>query len=189
MQPNGRLLMMKSLTGININLERGASSQNFLRHTSATTLQMNTKPSFSDGTASRKKVRCAIRGDTMVPSVEYDYENPSAQTPSHTCVRLLVALTAANSAVMESWDVPGAYPQAAADPNYRQTMIQPPRSDGTYEAPGSNFVPSKRRCSEPTMRDSYGHDIVTLSLIAGAGLQSRANQQPSSSIIARNGLL
>jgi hypothetical protein len=51
-------------------------------------------------------------------------------------MRLLVALTAANGAVMESWDVPGAYPQTDADPNYRQTMIQPPRSDGTYEAPG-----------------------------------------------------
>jgi hypothetical protein len=81
-------------------------------------------------------VRRAIRGDTMVPGVEYDSEKTSAQTPSHTSLRLLVALTAANSAVMKSWDVPGAYPQADADPNYRQTMIQPPRSDGTYEAPG-----------------------------------------------------
>jgi hypothetical protein len=37
---------------------------------------------------------------------------------------------------MESWEVRGAFPQAEADPNYRQTMIQPPRSDGFYEAPG-----------------------------------------------------
>jgi hypothetical protein len=38
---------------------------------------------------------------------------------------------------------------ADADPNYRQTMIQPPSSDGTYD------VPSKRRCRETTMRASY----------------------------------
>jgi Reverse transcriptase (RNA-dependent DNA polymerase) len=95
-----------------------------------------TQKTNSDGTASRKKVRCAIRGDTMVPGVENDSENTSAQTPSHTSLRLLVALTAASGADMESWDVPGAYPQADADPNYRQTMIQPPRSDGTCEAPG-----------------------------------------------------
>jgi hypothetical protein len=71
----------------------------------------------------------------MIPGVEYYSEKASEQTPSHTSLRLLVALTAACGAVMESWDVPGAYPQADADPNYRQTMIQPPRSDGSYEAP------------------------------------------------------
>jgi Reverse transcriptase (RNA-dependent DNA polymerase) len=95
-----------------------------------------TQNTNSDRTASRKKVRCAIRGDTMVPGVEYNSEKTSAQTPSYTSLRLLVALTAANRAVMESWDVPGAYLQADADHNYRQTMIQPPRSDGSYEAPG-----------------------------------------------------
>jgi hypothetical protein len=88
-----------------------------------------TQKTNSDGTASRKKVRCAIRGDAMIPGVEYDSEKTSAQTPSHTRLRLLVALTAACGAVMELWDVPGAYPQADADPNYRRTMIQPPRSD------------------------------------------------------------
>jgi hypothetical protein len=36
---------------------------------------------------------------------------------------------------MVSWDVPGAYRQADADPNYRQTIIQSPRSHGSYEAP------------------------------------------------------
>jgi hypothetical protein len=81
-------------------------------------------------------VRYAIRGDTMVPGVEYDSEKTSAQTPFHTSLHHLVSLTSANGAVMESWDVPGAYPQADADPNYQQTMIQPQRSDGTYEAPG-----------------------------------------------------
>jgi hypothetical protein len=117
--------MMKSWTGININLERGASSQNFL----ATHLVDNSsnahKKANSNGTATRKKVRCAIRGDTMVPDVEYDSEKTNAQTPSHTSLRLLVALTAASGTVMESWDVPGAYPQADADPNYRQTMTTP----------------------------------------------------------------
>jgi hypothetical protein len=88
-------------------------------------------------------MRCAIRGDTMVPGVEYDSENTSAQTPFHTSLRLLVTLTTASGAVMESWDVPGAYPQADADPNYRQTMIQPPRSDDTYEAPGQIYAIKK----------------------------------------------
>jgi hypothetical protein len=37
-----------------------------------------TQKANSDGTASRKKVRCAIRGDTMIPGVEYDSEKPSA---------------------------------------------------------------------------------------------------------------
>jgi hypothetical protein len=72
----------------------------------------------------------------MIPGVEYDSEIISAQTPSHTSLRLLVALIAACGAVMESWDVPGANLQADADPNYRQTIIQPPRSDGSYEALG-----------------------------------------------------
>jgi hypothetical protein len=67
-------------------------------------------PKFnSNGTASRKKVRCAIHGDIMVPGVEYDSKKTSAQTPSHTSLRLLVALTGSNSAVMESCGVPGAY--------------------------------------------------------------------------------
>jgi hypothetical protein len=85
-----------------------------------------TQKTNADGTASRKKVRRAIRGDTMTPGVEYSPDETSAQTPSHTSLRLLVALSAATGAAMESWDVPGAYPQADADPNYRQTMIQPP---------------------------------------------------------------
>jgi hypothetical protein len=50
----------------------------------------------------------------MVPSVEYESENISAQTPSHTSLCLLVALTAANGVLMELWD--GAYPQADANP-------------------------------------------------------------------------
>jgi hypothetical protein len=79
----------------------------------------------------------------MVPGVEYDSEKSSAQAPSHTSLRLLVALTAASEAVMESWAVPGAYPQSDAEPNYRQTMIQPTRSDGTYEAAGHIFAIKK----------------------------------------------
>jgi hypothetical protein len=53
-----------------------------------------TQKTNADGTASRQKVRCAIRGDTMTPGVEYDPDRTSAQTQSHTSLRLLVACCA-----------------------------------------------------------------------------------------------
>jgi hypothetical protein len=73
--------MMKSLTGININLKHGASSLNSQATHHAGHSSNSLKNTHPGGTASRKKVRCAIRGDTMIPGVEYASENTSAQTP------------------------------------------------------------------------------------------------------------
>jgi hypothetical protein len=80
----------------------------------------------ADGAAHRRTMRCAIRGDLMKASQECDPARTSAHTPSHTARRLLIASAAAAGHAIQSWDVPGAYPRAAADPAYRQTMVQPP---------------------------------------------------------------
>jgi hypothetical protein len=87
--------MMKNLTGSTSTWNVAPRAKTSRRHTSPTRFKFAQKTN-PDGTASRKKVRCAIRDNTMVPGVEYDYEKTSAQTPSHTSLRLLVAVTAAN---------------------------------------------------------------------------------------------
>jgi hypothetical protein len=76
----------------------------------------------------------------MKASQEYDPARTSAQTPSHTARRLLIAAAAAAGHTIQSWDVPGAYPRAAADPAYRQKMVQPPQFDGSLRRPGQIAV-------------------------------------------------
>jgi hypothetical protein len=88
----------------------------------------------------KHKARCAIRGDLMEAGVEYDPLRTSSHTPSHTARRTILATAAAFGHVVETWDVPGAYPRALADPRYRQTMKPPPYSDGTLTAPGQICV-------------------------------------------------
>jgi hypothetical protein len=56
---------------------------------------------------------------------------------------LLYAETARSNLLHESWDVPGAYSPASADPNYRQTVKQPILSIGTERAPGMVAVMDK----------------------------------------------
>jgi hypothetical protein len=94
----------------------------------------------AEGAIHRRTMRCAIRGDLMQASQEYDPARTSAHTPSHTARRLLIAAAAAAGHVIQSWDVPGAYPRAAADPAYRQTMVQPPHFDGSLRRPGQIAV-------------------------------------------------
>jgi Reverse transcriptase (RNA-dependent DNA polymerase) len=84
----------------------------------------------------KHKARCAIRGDLMEAGTEYDPLRTSSHTPSHTARRTLLAAAAAASHVVESWDVPGAFPRAPTDQRYRQTMKPPVYSDGTTHAPG-----------------------------------------------------
>jgi Reverse transcriptase (RNA-dependent DNA polymerase) len=79
----------------------------------------------------------------MRPGIDFDATRRAAPTPSQTAKRLLYADAARSSLHIESWDVPGAYSRADADPNVRQTMKQPIRSDGTENAPGKIAVMDK----------------------------------------------
>lgn len=56
--------------------------------------------------------------------------------PSQTARRLLLTTAVADSHEIQSWDASGAYMRAPNSPNYRVTMIQPPKSDGSYKEPG-----------------------------------------------------
>jgi hypothetical protein len=94
----------------------------------------------AEGAAHRRTMRCAIRGDLMKASQEYDPARTSAHTPSHTARRLLIAAAEAAGHAIQSWDVPGAYPHAAADPSYRQTMVHPQQFDGSLRRPGQIAV-------------------------------------------------
>ena len=111
-----------------------------------------TKP---DGTIDRYKARCAIRGDRMIADEHYDPTHASGTTPSHTARRVMLAAAAAEGHSIESYDVPGAYPRADADPRYRQTMRQPPRSDGSYSSPGKICVIQKAMQGAPDAQDLW----------------------------------
>jgi Reverse transcriptase (RNA-dependent DNA polymerase) len=87
------------------------------------------------GAITRRIMRCSIRGDLMLPGLGFDPARTSAHTPSHVVRRLLLAAAAAAEHAIQSRDVPGAYPRAAADPNYRQTMQQPPNFDVSLRKP------------------------------------------------------
>jgi hypothetical protein len=89
--------MMKSFTGININLERGASSQNF----QATNLTDHSSNSHKNPipTALNLARKCAV---PFAAILWYQALSMILQTPCNTTLRLLVALTAANGADMES---------------------------------------------------------------------------------------
>jgi Reverse transcriptase (RNA-dependent DNA polymerase) len=82
------------------------------------------------------KARCAIRGDLVRPGIDFDATRRAAHTLSQSAKRLLYADAARSNLHIESWDVPGAYFRADAVPNFRQTMKQPIRSDGTGIPPG-----------------------------------------------------
>jgi hypothetical protein len=82
----------------------------------------------------------------MLPGLEFDLARTSAHTPYPAAKRLLLAASAAAAAAghaIQSWDVPGAYPRAPADPNYRQTMQQLPNSDGSLRKPGHIAIMQK----------------------------------------------
>jgi hypothetical protein len=49
----------------------------------------------AEGATRRRTMRCAIRGDLMQASQEYDPARTSAHTPSHTARRLLISAAAA----------------------------------------------------------------------------------------------
>jgi Reverse transcriptase (RNA-dependent DNA polymerase) len=87
------------------------------------------------GGLERRKARCSIRGDRMRPGIDFDEMRTASHMPSQSERRFLLAVAAAEGAVVQSWDVPGAYMRAPADPRYRVTMRQPPSFDGTLAAP------------------------------------------------------
>jgi Reverse transcriptase (RNA-dependent DNA polymerase) len=97
----------------------------------------------------RHKVRVAIRGDLMKPGSEFNPAQTSSQTPSHTAFRLFIALGAAQDLPINFLDVPGAYPRAHADPACRQTMLQPPRSNGQLKHPGKVCVMQRAMTGAP----------------------------------------
>lgn len=96
-----------------------------------------------DGNIQKYKARIAIRGDRMRPGIDFDQTATSAHMPSHAARRILLAVAAHQNASIQSWDVPGAYMRAPADPMRRQTMHPPPAFDGTPTAPGQVCVMDK----------------------------------------------
>jgi hypothetical protein len=95
------------------------------------------------GQPSTCEARCAIRGDLMRPGIDFDDTRQAAHTPSQSAKRLPYADAAKSNLQTESWDVPGAYSRASADPKFRQIMRQPLRSDGTEKVPGLVAVMNK----------------------------------------------
>ena len=93
-----------------------------------------------DGNVTSHSVRYAARGDLMTPYVHFDPAHTSAQTPSHTAHRLMYAEAARRNEVLESYDVPGAYARAPADPRFKVRLHQPRRADGTYTKPGHDVL-------------------------------------------------
>jgi Reverse transcriptase (RNA-dependent DNA polymerase) len=92
------------------------------------------------GGLERRKARCAIRGDRMRSGVDFDEMRTASHMPSQGGRRFLLAVAAAEGSAVQSWDVPGAYMRAPADPRYRVTRQQPPNFDGTLAAPGKVCV-------------------------------------------------
>jgi hypothetical protein len=92
------------------------------------------------GGLERRKARYAVRGDGIPPGVDFDEMRTTSYLPSQSERRFLLAVAAAEGAAVQSWDVPGAYMRALADPRYRVTMQQSPNFDGTLAAPGKDSV-------------------------------------------------
>jgi hypothetical protein len=61
----------------------------------------------------------------MRPGVDFDEMRTASHMPSQSGRRFLLAEAAAEGAAVQSWDVPGVYMRAPADPRYRVTMQQP----------------------------------------------------------------
>jgi hypothetical protein len=76
----------------------------------------------------------------MRPGVDFDGMRTASHMPSQSGRRLLPAVAAAEGSAVQSWDIPGAYMRAPADPWYRVTMQKPPNFDGTLAAPGKVCV-------------------------------------------------
>lgn len=93
-----------------------------------------------EGNIISHSVRYAARGDLMQPNVHYDPAQTSAQTPSHAAHRMLYAEAARRREFMESYDVPGAYARAPADPRYKVRLHQPRRADGLYTKAGHDVL-------------------------------------------------
>lgn len=100
-----------------------------------TNMGFKLKPT-AQGRPGIRKARLSVRGDLMTPDREFNSTATSSHAPSHAGRRLMLASAAAMGYSVQSWDVPGAYPRAPSDPDYRQTMHQPSLFDGTFIAPG-----------------------------------------------------
>lgn len=88
----------------------------------------------------RPKVRCAIRGDRMRHGLDFDAMRPASHMPSQAGCSLLLSAAAAVGYVIVSFETVGAYTRALNDLLFRITMRQPPRSGGTFAAPGNICV-------------------------------------------------
>lgn len=85
----------------------------------------------------------------MKAGFHYDSLRTSAQTPSHTARRLLLAEAARAGEEVRAFDVPSAYPRASADEKYRVTMRQPRRADGTYTKPNKLILIRRAQMGVP----------------------------------------
>jgi hypothetical protein len=74
----------------------------------------------------------------MRPDRDFDPTRTAAHIPSMTGGHLLLSAGVADKHAIETWD--DAYMRAPNDPNYRETVLQPPDFDGQYGAPGMIFV-------------------------------------------------
>jgi hypothetical protein len=71
--------------------------------------------------------------------------------------RFLPSVVAAEGAAVPSWDVPGVYLRAPADPRYRVTIQQPADFDGTLAAPGKVSVIQRAMPGAPDARALWEH--------------------------------
>jgi hypothetical protein len=50
---------------------------------------------------------------------------------------------------VEEWDIPGAYPRANTDPNFRVILRQPKLSNGSLTHPGQQYLIAKAEQGAP----------------------------------------
>jgi hypothetical protein len=85
----------------------------------------------------------------MKPHAHHDPSLTAAQSPSYAAQRLFWAIAAINDEVVEEWDVPGAYPRANTNPNFRVILRQPKRSNGSLTNPGKQYLIAKAQQGAP----------------------------------------
>jgi hypothetical protein len=120
------------------------------------TMGYKTKTNTYGGLESRK-TRCAIRGDRMRPDVDFDEMRTAFHMPSQSGRRFMLAVAATESAAVQSWDIPGVYMRALADPRYRVTTQQPLNFDGTLAAPGKVCVIRRAMPGAPDANSLWEH--------------------------------
>lgn len=107
------------------------------------------------GEIEKFKVRCAIRGDKMRPGKDFDETRTASNMPSQTARRLLIAGAVSDGHDVQFWDVTGAYMRASNNSNLRVTMVQLPRSDGTYKEPGKLCVMRRAMQGDPSANEQW----------------------------------